>query len=146
MPTAATTTYSGNRLVPVYNAEDALRQPVKLPASVVYAKGTVLGELTATPGTFKAYTSGASDGSQIPKSILEYACATDASGNITLGGAATGGQFGETRLVVPAYFTGAFKTAELVQTGAGAIDANAVTVLGAHLVSGTLADGVIQIG
>lgn len=143
MPTTATNTYSVDRLVPVYNAEDALRINVKLPASVTYAKGTILGEVTATPGTYAAYASGSSDGSQTPKCILEYACATDASGNITLGTTASGGPFGETLLAAPAYFQGAFKTAELVQSGAGAIDANAVTKLGAHLVSGTIVDGVI---
>lgn len=146
MPTTATNTYSTDRLVPVYSPEEAKRIEVKLPASIAYAKGTILGEVTATPGTFKAYATAAGDGSGVAKLILEYACATDASGNITFGTTAVGGPFGETRLTAPAYYKGTFKTAELVQSGAGAIDADAVADLNAHLVSGTLADGVIQIG
>jgi hypothetical protein len=92
---------------------------------------------TASTGMFKAYLSGSTDGSQIPKAILEYDCATDANGNITYGGASGGGPFGETFPTVPAYFGGAFKTSQL--TG---FDANANTVLGGHLISGTNADGV----
>lgn len=146
MPTSPTNIYGLQRLVPVYPLPDVARQPVKLPASVVYARGTVLGEVTATPGTFKAYASGNVDGSQTARCILEYDCATDASGNITFGGTAGVEPYGITRPVAPAYFIGSFKTAELVQSGAGAIDAGAVTSMGAHLISGTLADGVLVIG
>lgn len=138
MPTSAQTRYSAaNRLEPMYllggKAPD--EQSVSLAASTTYAKGTVLGELTATPGTYKPYASVNTDGSQVPKCILKYACVTDGSGNITLTGTA---EFGQTSKSAPAYFDGAFKTAEL--TG---LDANAVTVLGGHLVSGTVSSGVL---
>lgn len=146
MPSAAQNTYSNNYLVPMYDADEALCQPVNLPASVTYAKGTVLGEVTATPGLFKAYASGSSDGSQVPKAILQYDCATDSSSNITIGAAAGGAAFGVTAKSVPAYFSGYFKTAELVQSGAGAIDANALSAANWHLISGSVADGVVFIG
>jgi hypothetical protein len=137
MPTTASTIYTGGGLVPFY-PNDARRHNVKLPASVVYAKGTVLGELTATPGTFKAYASGNADGSQTPKAILEYDCATDAGGNVTLGGAA-GSQWGGTIPAAPAFFQGAFATGDLV-----GLDATALTNNNAwKLLNGTVSSGVL---
>lgn len=136
MPTVAQNRFSAaTRLDPVYRADIAYQQDVNLAASTTYAKGTVLGELTATPGTFKPYASGNSDGSQIPKCVLTYACTTDASGNISWIG-----EFAQTTKAVPAYFRGYFKTAEL--TG---LDANAITILG-NLVSGVLASGIVRLG
>jgi hypothetical protein len=92
--------------------------------------------LTATPGQFKAYASGNADGSQIPKGILQYACTTDGSGNITIAN-----EQGLTQKAVPMYIGGIFKTTEL--TG---LDANAVSVLNGNIVTGVLADGLFQFG
>ncbi len=89
-------------------------------------------------GTFAAYASGHTDGTQIPKGVLQFDCATDASGNITLGTAATGGPYQQTMICTPMYISGAFLTNEL--TG---LDANAVTVWPARLIEGTLANGGI---
>jgi hypothetical protein len=97
---------------------------------------TVTG--TAGPaGTYKAYTAAATDGSQIPKVILAYAASTDASGNITWGGQ----DFGETRKSVPAYISGTFRTEEIV-----GLDANAMTVMGARLLNGTIGTGTARWG
>ena len=137
MATTPVNTFSAAVLVPMYATPPHAIQPDKLATSDVLAKGTVVGEATATPGTFKAYASGNVDGSETPKGFLQYDCATDASGNITFGTAATGGEFGETHKTAPVYFAGVFKTSELV-----GFDANAATKLGGHLVSGTVADGV----
>jgi hypothetical protein len=80
------------------------------------------------------------DGSQVPKAILKYACATDAAGNVTFGGAA-GNAFGlPAEKCAPAYWAGTFRTTDLV-----GLDAGAVTALG-RLISGTLANGVLRIG
>jgi len=136
MATTPITTFTSQTLIPMFDGEDALQIPVSLPASVTYAAGTVLGELTATPGTYKAYASGNADGSQVPKVILKYACATDASGNITIGTTNAGGMWGETQLNAPAYFAGTFRLADLV-----GLDANAVTVLGARFITGSIAAG-----
>lgn len=141
MPTSASNTYAAGRLVPFYDADEASRINIKLAASQVIAKGTVMGETTATPGLFKPYASGNADGTQIPKGFLEYDCATDAAANITFGAVAGAGTFGETHLVAPMYYQGSFATTEL--TG---LDAGAVAALQAHYISGVLADGVIQIG
>ena len=54
MPTTAAYTYSMNGLVPLFHPEDAIELAVKL-ANGTYAKGTVLAEVAATPGTFTAY-------------------------------------------------------------------------------------------
>lgn len=146
MPTAATNTYGMNQLVPMYEPLEECELPVTLPASVSYAKGTVLGPVTATPGLMKAYVDAATDGSGIAKAILPMDCATDASSNITVGSLTAGAApWGATSKTVNAYFRGTFKTSELVQSGAGAWDAAARADLYARLYFGTDADGVVHI-
>lgn len=125
----------GQRLDPFYEADDAAEIHVNL-ADGTYPKGTVLGELTATPGTFKAYADANSDGSGVAKAILRYAC-TAASGVITLADEVVGLQ----RRSVDAFYRGVFKTSELV-----GFDAAALADLNGALISGTVADGVVRIG
>jgi hypothetical protein len=91
-----------------------------------------------TANTYIGYLTGAGDGSQVAKCILPYDCATDGSGNITLGAAATGGFYGETVQSIDAYFRGIFDTTQLV-----GLDAGAVAQLG-RLWSGTAAAGVLE--
>lgn len=105
------------------------------PASAVVH--TTTGQV---PGVYKAYASGNTDGSQIPKGILEFDSAVDASGNITLGTVAAGGQWQQTQKATPMYTMGDFYTTELV-----GLDANAVTVLGGHLIEGTVSNGVFAL-
>lgn len=142
MPTTAAVTYTMDRLDPMYRPCDVEVHHVKLIASVAYAKGTILGEVTATPGTYRAYLTGAVDGSQVPSCILQYAVATDAGQLHTYGTVSGGGQYGETFPTVPALFSGTYKTSEL--TG---LDAAGVTAWqNAHLLSGSVADGILRIG
>jgi hypothetical protein len=255
------TNWSDKMLTPAMNPTQARQINVQLPASVVYAKGTILGELSGTPGTYKAYSSTViaapsvaptvvdasgstpyaagvynvaytytnsvgestpspasavtltathqfnvsaitlpagvtgvnyyispvpgnngtlvkvaanhndgtaanitalpvasaalaptvstlyanTDGSQNAQAILAVDCATDSSSNVTFGAQASGNEHGVVFTYVPAYISGTFKTADLVQSGAGSIDANAVTKLG-RLVEGTISVGLIRIG
>jgi hypothetical protein len=236
MPTVAGTIYSLNILETVYGYPAGRRQNVKLPASVTYAKGTVLGQIIGTnevqtitlagtgiggtykltfngattgalpfnstaaqvqvalqalstiagnnvtvtgttpttsggvltltfinqlaytnvpqttadgtgltgtsptitaatttsgagsgPGAFTAYASGNTDGSQVPKGVLEYDSSTDSNGNIVT-------EWGGTLVYGSCYFGGYFATEELV-----GLDSNAVSAGGWHLVSGTVA-------
>lgn len=90
-----------------------------------------------TPGVYYPYLSTNTDGTQFPKCFLEYPCATDASGNISIGGAVGVESFGITELVAPAWFTGAFKTSEL--TG---FDDNAKSLMGGHLIQGDVHNGI----
>jgi hypothetical protein len=142
MPTAAANTYTGAGIVPVYAKPEPARHHVKLGNSVSLAAGTVMGELTASPGTFKAYASGNADGSQNPKGILEFACATDGSGNITVGSTTAGAQgFTTTAKSCPVFFRGCFSTAEL--TG---LDATALTNSPSwNLKNGTVSSGVVEL-
>lgn len=96
--------------------------------------------ITGQPlGTYKAYNDSNSDGSQTAAGILQYDCATDSSGNITLGTASGGGNFQQTQKIAPMYINGAFYTSEL--TG---LDANAVADLG-RLIEGTVTTGILKI-
>jgi hypothetical protein len=135
MPTAAANTWGNAKLQPFYDAVGAKEIHVALGASLTLARGTVLGELTATPGEFKAYATGNADGSETAKAILAYDVVTDASKNITVSG---WGEWGVTRKTCPAFISGYFKTTEL--TG---LDAAGMVDFGGHMVSGTVADGIV---
>jgi hypothetical protein len=71
--------------------------------------------------------------------VQRFDIATDASGNITFGAAATGGFWGETELSAAAWFTGDFATNDLV-----GLDANAIAG-GLKLVSGTISSGIVRL-
>jgi hypothetical protein len=137
MPTAPFDTYTGGPICPWIRPEMASEQNVKLPNSTTVAKGTLLGEITASPGNFKAYASGNVDGSQVPKAICQYDVVVDGSGNHVWGG----GQLGESRPYAPVWLAGYFRTTDLV-----GLDANAMTTAGWRFVSGTTTDGVVALG
>ncbi len=125
---------ASNRLDPFYEADDAAEIHVNL-ADGTYPRGTVLGELTATPGTFKPYATANADGSQVAKLVLRYGC-TVAGGLIALPD-----EIALPARSVPAFYRGVFKTTDL--TG---LDAGALTALGGALISGTLANGILRFG
>lgn len=143
---ALTRTFTAAKLEPAY-AFDAHTEATVLIPSIAYAKGTILGQVTsagATQGMYKAYTSGASDGSQIPSRILQYDTKTDADGNHVLSLTAAAFEYGGTEEHTSAYIKGTFRTQDLVQSGAGAIDANAVTKLG-RLLDGSITSGLLTL-
>ena len=144
MSNTAVNTFGNQKLEPYYSGTPHVLESVKLPASVTYPRGTLLGELTATPGTFSAYAAANTDGSQFPKAILAYDVSTDASGNALIAGLAPFGLLAATPSA-PAYFNATFRSEDLKQTGAGAIDANAVTGPYMRIISGTIAAGVVKI-
>lgn len=88
-----------------------------------------------TPGSYKPYLIGNTDGTQIPKGFLMYPVVVDASGNINIANTAgvTVGEFGQTSKTTPIYYSGEFDVTALV-----GLDANAVTALGGRMVSGTI--------
>lgn len=130
MPTSATYTYSGGRVDPAMNAGDAMASMlrVKLKASITYAAGTVLGEVTATPGTYGPYASANVDGTQNASVILTRAVTTDASGNIT-----NANEWGAVESDVSVYTLGQFRIQDLV-----GLDANAVTKMGGRITEGAI--------
>jgi hypothetical protein len=147
MPTNITT-YSNQKLEPFMNPEEAKMMDIKLVASIDYAAGTILGEVTATPGTYKAYTTGATDGSQFPRLILAYAVSTDASQNVTFTTTAgqAGGDLGQTLKYAPAYYKGTFWCADLTGLDAGAMGVAATNGYFGRLIRGTVSAGILQLG
>lgn len=95
-----------------------------------------------TTGQFKAYSETATDGSQIAKAILVYACSTDSSGNVTITGTSgqAGGDVGQTSKYASAYFSGTFLCSDL-----SGLDTVAAAQLG-RIINGTIATGVLRIG
>jgi hypothetical protein len=132
MPTTATNTYGNQGIAPLYDSRGARQHHLKFGNSLTIAKGTVIGQITAT-GLGAAYNNANADGSEVAKGIAAYDFTTDASGVVTLGG----GEQGERQQTAPVFMSGYFKTSEL--TG---LDAAGVADLG-KLVSGTVADGVL---
>lgn len=84
-------------------------------------------------GTFGAYATGNSDGTGVAKALLKYACRV-------INGVIYVGSQGEARNDAPAFFSGTFRCEEL--TG---LDSDALTDLGARLLSGTTSSGVVHI-
>ena len=144
MPINPISSWGMGRLDPFMEANEASEIAVALKTSTTFAKGTILGELTANPGLFAPYASGNTDGSENPKLVLRYDCITDAQGFITFGSApvvAGGGEHpGAVTRSTDAFYSGIFKTTDLV-----GLDAGAMTKLGAVLISGTLANGIVKI-
>jgi hypothetical protein len=142
MPTSAQYTFEPGtaKLDPIYPNSGARTMNVKLSAGT-YTRGVTLGELTASPGTYAAYASGNTDGTQNPKGLLQYSCVVDGSGNVTLAG-----EFGQTQLGVPMYVGGGaiFDTTQLSVSGGGAITTAVITALGGSLVEGTAAAGQLR--
>ena len=149
MSNVAQVIYSNQKLEPYYLSTPPAEMNVKLPASVSYARGTVLGELTASPGTFSAYASGNTDGSQFPKAILTFDTTTDATGNAIIAAVAPFGIVAPTPSA-PAYFRGVFRSEDLrgaagTGTGPGSLDAGAIAGPYMRIVSGTITAGVVEL-
>lgn len=149
MPTTATSTFepSANRLDPVF-APDLSRVLNVAPspsttstATVTYTRGLVMAEFSATSlaGVYAAYAStGSASGLNVPKGLLQYTVTVDSSGNVALAG-----EFGQTQKGCPMWMPGGaiWRIGDL--TG---LDSNAVTVLNATIVEGSLAaGGLIQL-
>jgi hypothetical protein len=134
MPNTFSNQYGNQGLIPVFDhGMKAEQHRIKLGNSLTVAKGTVMGQITAT-GLWIPYLTGAADGSQIPKCVLTYDTVTDASGNHTIGG----GQQGETYLDTPAYFGGDFNAADLTGLDAGALTAGKWIQLWGSITTGVI--------
>lgn len=143
-----TTVYNMKRVTPAFNASQARTIAIKMPAGQ-YLSGQILGELTATPGTAAPYAVGNSDGSQVPKYILEYDTFVDASGNHYRSDNGSVNNFGSgAELSAPVYYSGNFFTSDLVTSGAGAITDAGLAAMFGKMVAGAniAAGGVIHIG
>jgi hypothetical protein len=121
-------TYTNKVVNPVYSIDDQISLTFKLKASVTYPAGSLVGEVTATPGTFGLYASGNSDGTQNPKAVLDVDYITDAAGLIYMG-AQVGGQQGETATEARGWFSGAFRMSDVPNLDATAITNGAFRIL-----------------
>lgn len=137
LPTDATLTFGGtlaNFPVPLIVCEDAL----------ITGGGTLVAEMTTTgkrQWIWDAYSDAdaSSLGLGVAKAINQYTVKTNNLGEVTFADAGIGDETGATYESAPAWFSGRFKTTDLV-----GLDANGVADLG-RLESGTLADGVLAL-
>lgn len=125
MPTSPQVIFSASRLEPAFDADNAMDSlvDVKLKASTTFVKGTIVGEISASPGTYGAYASGNTDGTQNPTGIIQYGGTTDANSNIT------DSEWGTTADSVPMFTKGAFHIEDL--TG---YDSTVAGKLGGHVI------------
>lgn len=109
---------------------------------------TATAGVAGANGTFLAYNSGGSDGSQTVKCILRMTCTTDANGLITLGDGTLGNDNFSKVLETSAFFGGIFRTDELFMDNASPptpITSGAVTALGGNIIEGQLtARGILS--
>lgn len=140
MPTTPIITFSATAVWPLKNPRAARLENLQLKPSTTFAAGTILGEITASPGVYGPYATGNVDGTQNPTHVLQYPCVTDASGNVTFGAGPAGtSEWSQTEKAAPAYRNGLFSCADLV-----GLDAGAVTKLG-RLIQGTVSAGRVEI-
>jgi len=133
MPTVATDTYTNIRLDPYINPEEAMKsiRHVAFVPSQTLAKGTILGQVTAT-GLWKAYATGNSDGSETARLVLQYSIVVDGTGLVTIGNEPVA------KKTAPCYTRGDFRSEDLV-----GLDAPGLLEMGGHIVVGTLVTGHI---
>jgi hypothetical protein len=144
MPTSALYSFTQDMLVSSRNPDLARQQAVKLKASTTFVKGAILGEISATPGTYNTYDPNAVDGTQLPKCILAYGVVTDASGLPTL----IGGVYPLPDNNVPAFTRGDFDcaTIDTAMGDAGSLLTAAIAAANWRLTAGTAAAGIVSIG
>jgi len=147
MPVSPVLTFKVDRIDPIQDDDKVSLESVNL-AVGTYAKGSILGQVTAT-GAFAPYVAANVDGSQTARGILAYSCVVTApkAGDTTgINDISYGNEYGITYKVTPMFYRITVATADLVQSGPGAIDAGAVTALGGLLFKGTLANGKLCLG
>ncbi|MBB6053266.1 head decoration protein [Armatimonas rosea] len=119
--------YSSNasKLEPAFDPSEARTMAGRFIASTTFAKGTIIGQITAagaTQGQFKPYASGNTDGSQVAVGIVTYDFVTDANGNVILGPAGSAADLGRgNNPTAEFYYKGAFYQTELTGLDATAI-------------------------
>lgn len=146
MPSTPLYNFTNVKLEPVQNPDLARTIAVKLKASTVFTRGTILGELTAQPGVYAPYNPAGADGTQVPKAILAYDVTTDADGKPT-GMTHPYPPFPD--LSVPAYVRGEFDcaTIDTAMGDAGAILSAALNVPGfGALEQGSATAGIFRLG
>jgi hypothetical protein len=146
MPTASIISWSNQKLEPVVYPEtartlDVAIEPAGSGTTVEYARGTVMGIVTATGKWVPYDDDGSDDGRRVARGILAFDISVDDAGKITYTTTAgrKGGEHGETFADTPVYISGYFQTSEL--TG---LDANGAADLG-RLVTGDTSSGVLAV-
>jgi hypothetical protein len=124
--------YGGLRLDPSEGSSEPLTEYVNLQEGV-YKAGQLLGELTASPGTFAPYNPLNNDGSEEPLVILKYSVTIDTDGRAVKSNVEDNWIVPQNVVALPAYVTGVFDIDDLVD-----LDQYAIDTLGRSIGSGRL--------
>ena len=112
-----------------------------------YLVATASAGQAGSNGTYKACLSSSTDGSQTAKGLLEFAAATDSSGNITLGTSSLGGDKQQFAVgnTVSMFVSGTFFCQDCQQTaGAGQLTEAAAAALGG-VIQGSVTNGLLRL-
>lgn len=121
MPVVPVKQLGGLRLDPVDESTPPIIEYVNLPMGS-YKAGTILGELTAAPGTFAPYDSDNVDGSETPSLILKYSVTINSNGHAAKSNVEDNWIIPLNVIAQAAYATGVFSKADLVGLDQFAID------------------------
>lgn len=111
-----------------------------LTGSPAFAIANTTTGVLGTPGLFTQYLASNTDGSQVPKCILEYDVSTDANSLVTMTQTVGATQWGTAQPATPAFFEGTFFCADLE-----GLDATCVAPGPWRLISGNLETGIISL-
>lgn len=139
MPTTNLYTIPQVKLEPIQAPELARTLAAKFQANATITKGTLLGEVSATPGVYAAYNHSAGDGLQVVKGIAMYDVSTDAAGLVTN----LGGLIPSANLSAPIYYGGYFACGDVAN--ATELD-DAIAAGHCRLVQGTSTTGIFALG
>lgn len=98
-----------------------------------YVAGTLLGELTSSPGTFAPYSSTNVDGTERPSLILKYSVTINTDGHAVKSNVEDDWSVPQNAVALAAYATGVFDKSDLV-----GLDQHAIDALGRSISAGRL--------
>jgi hypothetical protein len=141
MPTTASRRYTHKAITPKYQERAAVMIQGQLVPSVNYVAGQLMAENAVTPGLYGVYVHLDANYGRW-SGVLQYDCAVDSAGNITLGGQTGGDNMGITDLGAPIFIGGYFDVGDLVGFSANALTDRS----GARLVQGpsALTSGTVE--
>jgi hypothetical protein len=99
---------------------------------------TITAGAAGTPGVYDKYDSASVTGLAVPTAVLEYACTTDSSSNITMGDGTISQDHGITSKNAPVFLGGYFVASEI-----NALTPQTLALLGGRIVQGQWANKAI---
>lgn len=138
MPTTNIFDYTIVKVEPTVKADQVHTVAALFQPSVTVPRGSLMGELTASPGVYVPYDHTAVDGRQVLKGLNPYDITTDANGYITN----AGGPMATQKLNSPVYTSGDYNCADVANITE--LD-DAIAAGYCKLIQGTATTGIFRL-